>query len=369
MTRYQTTDVLGAADLDAAWFTGLLRHHGRLEAGSVVDVTSEPFGTGQMAESHRFRLTFDDAASGPASLVVKLPSQDPGSREFGATRGLYEAEVRFYKELAGAVQCAVPVALHSAIAAGGDFTLVMDDLAPARVVDQIAGAEVDDVAAAVEELARLHAGSWGWVELAERPWLRSIVHGYVAVLDQADALVAMFEEKFGDVVPAEDIDQLRALAAAVPEWTARLQEVRCLWHQDFRLDNLLFDANGGRTRVAVVDWQTVGMANGVIDLPYLLGSSLTVERRRASERDLVALYHRTLVAHGVTDYDADQCWDDYRVLAAHGLASLLVGAVSVVRTPRGDEMWRTWAQRQAAQTRDLDTFALLAAGRASVLRT
>ena len=57
-------------------------------------------------------------------------------------------------------------------------------------------------------------------------------------------------------------------------------------HGDYRLDNLLFDPDGAD--VVAVDWQTLAVGPPARDLAYFLGTSLTVDDRRAAERELVA---------------------------------------------------------------------------------
>jgi hypothetical protein len=126
------------------------------------------------------------------------------------------------------------------------------------------------------------------------------------------------------------------------------------------VDNVLFDAQDGARPAVLLDWQGVGSGRGTIDLAYFLATSLTTQDRRAHERDLVRHYHEALVGHGVSGYGADECWDDYRVHAIHGLQVGVFGLGAVKRTPRGDEMWRVWIERSAAHTRDLDSFAVLA---------
>lgn len=49
------------------------------------------------------------------------------------------------------------------------------------------------------------------------------------------------------------------------------------------------------------------------------------------------------------------------MLAIHGLQVGVFGLGAVKRSARGDEMWRIWIERTAAHTRDLDSFAALAA--------
>lgn len=66
-----------------------------------------------------------------------------------------------------------------------------------------------------------------------------------------------------------------------------------LMHGDYRLDNMLFDPD--RTRVTVVDWQTMGIGLPAGDLAYFTATSLAPDLRSAIERDLVDRYHRALL--------------------------------------------------------------------------
>jgi aminoglycoside phosphotransferase (APT) family kinase protein len=72
-------------------------------------------------------------------------------------------------------------------------------------------------------------------------------------------------------------------------------------HGDYRLDNLLFDPE--RTRVTVVDWQTMGVGLPARDLSYFTATSLMPEVRADLEKGLVDDYHTSLLGHGVTSYD------------------------------------------------------------------
>ncbi len=85
-----------------------------------------------------------------------------------------------------------------------------------------------------------------------------------------------------------------------------------LVHGDYRLDNMLFGAQDAPRRFVAVDWQTVGWGPVMTDASYFLGSSLTVEDRRANEEALVREYYDALHAHGVRGFDWEQCWLGYR---------------------------------------------------------
>lgn len=349
-------------EIDAAWLTAALTASGTLTGGArVTEAQRETCGTGQLADSFRFRLSYDPEGAGPATVVGKFPSDDAASRDFGQRSGYYRNEIRFYEEIATTLSIAVPTPLHAALAENEtDFVLLMEDLSPARVVDQIEGASADEAARVLEQIAAVHAGTWGRDDLARVGWLKGTSTSFTAVSDGFADLVAGFADTYGDLIPASDVAEAGRLVEHLEAWKAILNEPRCLWHSDLRADNVLYDAVGGQWPVALLDWQGVGYGPGVSDVSYFLGTSLDVETRRAHERDLVRVYHEALAANGVEGYSAEQCWDEYRLLAVFPLQVGVFGLGAVKRSERGDRMWRNWIDRAAIQTRDLDSFAVLA---------
>lgn len=57
-----------------AWLTERLRASGLMGQGAVTAVKWEPIGTGQVGDSVRFHLTFDQAGIGPVTLAGKFPA-------------------------------------------------------------------------------------------------------------------------------------------------------------------------------------------------------------------------------------------------------------------------------------------------------
>jgi Ecdysteroid kinase-like family len=356
-----TESVIRYDAVDPAWMTETLASAGVVSGGRVTAVDREPCGTGLLADSYRFRLTYDPPGAGPASVVAKFASDDPTSRAYGHETGQYRNEIRFYQDLAATLSVALPTPLLAALDDNEiDFVLLMDDLAPARAVDQLVGCTRDEAALAMEQAAALHAGSWRNPQLAGAQWLQNTIGSWMQITENFDATVAAFPAAAGDLVPEDDLAQAARLVPHRDLWKQILREPRSLWHNDFRADNVLFDAKGGTMPIAVLDWQGVTYARGMMDVAYFLGTSLTSDDRRAHERDLVAHYHAALVAQGVTGFSADECWDEYRLLAIHPLQTGVFGLGAVKRSERGDAMWRSWIERSAAMTRDLDSFTLLA---------
>ncbi|MCP5044069.1 MAG: aminoglycoside phosphotransferase, partial [bacterium] len=124
--------------MTAEWLTGLLALNG-IEA-PVAGFRSSPVGTGQMADSYRLHLVYEDRpAAAPETLVVKVSSSDPTSRASGAAGG-YVTEVRFYLELGHRLAIRTPRCWYGDISENNEeFVLVLEDLAPAEQGDQIRG--------------------------------------------------------------------------------------------------------------------------------------------------------------------------------------------------------------------------------------
>lgn len=348
--------------IDADWMTTALRTAGVLGDHSVTSIHREPCGTGQLADSFRFTLEYDSPGAGPATLVGKFPSDDPASRDFGRRSGYYRNEIRFYEEIVATLSVAVPAPVYAVLADDDtEFVLLMEDLTPARIVDQLVGCTPDEAAVALEQIAAVHAGSWLREDLASVDWLTGTVASFCTVTDAFPGLTETFSATYGDLVPEPDITEAAKLNKHLDAWKSVLSTPQCLWHSDLRADNLLFDLNGGERPIALLDWQGVGYGRGTIDVAYFLGTSLTTAARREHARELVDTYHRALVANGVEDYPRDRCWDDYRLAAIHPLQTGIFGLGAVKRSARGDELWRQWIARSAEQTRDLESFAVLAA--------
>lgn len=343
--------------LTSEWLTAALTASGSLSGARVVTAELRPLGTGQMCDSARIHLTYDDPAAGPSSLVAKLPAADEGSRATAIMFRSYEKEVRFYQELAQRLPVRTPRVHYADIdVATASFVLLLEDLAPAEPGDQLRGCSTEVAAAAVAELVNLHAPMWGDPFLVQLDWLHGDVEGRAALLrDVLPVLWAGFQERYAadlepHVTQAGDIYFARLDAAPAGDRAATVT------HVDYRLDNLLIGPDGS---VAVVDWQTCGTGVGPHDVAYFLGAGLAPEVRRDAEAELVRGYHDGLVAAGVTGYGWEDCWLDYRRGTWSGLSMAVLASMSVKRTDRGDRMFLTMAARHARHALDLDAADVL----------
>lgn len=325
----------------------------------VADADVSPVGTGQTGATYRVRVRYRDDCHLPGSFVVKLPSQDEAVRERVALS--YRSEHAFYTEVAETLAVPLPRCHHCAIAGdGAEFVLLLADLAPAEQGDQIRGCSLREARLAVTALAGLHGPRWGdpaWLSFAAtvmpKPDAASARGlGDITVLAAQQTLAAL-----GDRMSAEDRATVADAAALIGDWVLAAPARFSLLHGDYRIDNLLFDPD--RTRVTVVDWQTLTVGLPARDLAFFLGTSLPSEDRATHERDLVVQYHRALLEHGVTGYDIETCWQDYRFgMLQIPLISTLGFAFSAA-TDRGDQMALTMLRRGCRAIRELETLNLI----------
>ena len=345
-----STDVVCLpAELTSAWVSRVLER-------PVEVVSVSPVGTGQIGACYRVALAgADEPAGAPTSLLAKLPAADPGTREMLA--GVYRGEVRFYADLAATVAVSVPTCHHAAMRPGtGEFTLLLEDLAPAEQGDQLGGCTVDEARAAVVNLAGLHGPRWCDPSLVQVEGLAINGPDDAAILAELyGPATETFLEGLGPLLAEEDADTLRGCVAVAEGWALARADRFALVHGDYRLDNLMFGSGG---RVWAVDWQTLSLALPARDLAYVVGTGLDVEDRRRGEAELVAAYHAALLGHGVTDYSAELCWEDYRFAMVQGPLVAVFGYAYGTRTERGDRMFAAMARRACAAIRDLDTLSL-----------
>jgi len=347
----------GAEAADADWFTRVLRESGALRDASVVAVAARPVGNGLIGDSVMFSLTYDRAVPGaPRSLVGKFASKDAPSRAAAIRLHLYKREAAFYREIAQIVRIRTPRTYFAGFDERRDeFTVLMEDLAPARGGEQIAGCSVADCEVALREIAGLHAPRWGSREIEATGWLRAREANIPRHVETLPGITEQFLERFDALVENAD----RALIGRfVPLFGAIATDrsaPRTLVHADFRLDNVMFDVHNEPGAMATLDWQTICVDAGLLDVAFFIGGALRIEERRAHEEALVRSYLEVLREHGVRDYGWDACWRDYRRFACRHLFTPLVSAVGFKRTARGDEMFMTLTRRLCQQSIDLES--------------
>ena len=288
--------------------------------------------------------------------MAKVTAASETSRTIAAIVQTYAIEVGFYTEMASTLTVNAPHCYWAGHdAAANRYTVVLEDVAPAQQGDQMRGCSIDEAAAALDELVRLHAGRWGDKSLAEIGWLNRRSAEAASMLGMLlEASLPTFLERYGARLDADVVELTERFFPQIGHYLDGEPAPPTVIHGDFRNDNLMF----GGPRVWVLDWQTVSVGDASSDLSYFLGGSLVPELRRAHERDLVAHYRAALSGQGV-EVDADELWAGYRRHAFSGLVMAVLASTNVEQTDRGDDMFVAMADRAGRHVLDLDSEAAI----------
>lgn len=337
-----------------AWMTAALAPHFPGAVVGEVSVQMRDDGT-----NRRARLAIGYAeGSGPDTVFVK--AVDPDHKEMiKYTSGLLHEPRLFTADLALPLEH--PAVYAAPIdEAAEDFMLVMEDLTArgADPRDATRPLTIEQAAAGVRGLARLHGTFWG--DRLARPelgWLEPFLPW--DGMQYAPLPAAL--ERLGDDAPpsvrALTIDHLvegiwkpfiRTLTAPGVSVT--------LLHGDPHIGNTYLTPDED---LGFLDWQVARQGNFALDLGYFLQGALVTEDRRAAERDLLAIYRDNLGLPADELPAETEIWLRYRASVAHGLTTWLA-------TASAGELWQrpdialALAQRYSAAYEDLQTAQALA---------
>ncbi len=350
-------------DVDDAWISDVLRRAGTTTGwASIIGRTQVGEGVGIMGQLFKLNLAHTNG-DGPDSLIIKLPSPFDENRAQGVALGMYEAEVRFYNELAGSTSSRTPKSYYARIRPGtADFVCVLEDLSDMEMADEVAGMSLAQAEAAVGALAQLHASWWGRVAADEFDWLPGLDHPRIAAVSAVYPMLWQgFLAKFADVLPdgASEAGDLIA-----PRWGELMahfaKRPMTLLHMDFRCENMFFGSPLGAETVTIFDWQAMGRGPAAYDLAYLLGGSLPTDVRRQHQGALLDRYHAALVADGVSGYSRDELTTDFHYASMLVTATpIFTGATLDLANERGKALIGGMGRRLFSAVVDHDATALM----------
>ncbi|MEP1124639.1 MAG: phosphotransferase [Ilumatobacter sp.] len=351
----------GIGEVTAEWMTAALRASGGIGAESTVaSVRNEPFVAGGLL-SLLYRSTIEsEDPDAPATVIVKFPTDVPQLRAMADAVNVYGREVAFYRDIAPRSTIAMPI-VHAAMSADdhSNSCIVMEDLARLRQPDRTAGMTWDDAVRGARALAAFHAGWQGSPELTElmdtymsmgSPLNRTVLPG-VAGAGWPAAKLHRGHTLSDDVVAVGDM-----WVDVLPKMLDRMELRPTLCHEDWRADNMFFDANDD---VVMIDPQLAGVCNGAFDLAYFISQSTEREMLDGRHAELVAEYLSVMAENG-HDLDPEVFFFDTRV--AVGLV-LMYGFASYpdyeALTDEGKAMTDKILRRGAEAIEDFESLAAL----------
>ncbi len=342
------------SEVTAGWMTGALADHHPDAQVSDVALVMRDDGTNRRA---RFGLTYA-AGSGPATVFLKGSEREHA--ELHNRNGTLFIEADLF---ASGVALPVdhPLVYKVVIDRPAlDFTLVMEDLTArgADPRDATRPMTVDQVAAGLRSLARLHSRYWGF-GAATHPALAWVQTW--APTEGFQAGLRSFVPRGLDRSAAQLPPEVAAYdgAGIVALWaryvTSLSREPMTLLHGDAHIGNTYVLPDD---EVGFLDWQVAHRGGWAQDVGYFLVGCLTVADRRAHEADLIAEYRRALDVPESAGPSPAEAWLRYRASAAYGLPIWL--------STLGTDGWQrrevslALVERYAAAFVELETLSALA---------
>jgi hypothetical protein len=341
-----------AVDITPEWLTdALARRHPGVDVDTVEVVERH-----EVTNAHaKLRVTYRDSGGAPGMMFCKLPPTDDRREQIIAS-GMGQREARFYADLAPSLAMRVPEAHVSLTDDGGMFAILLEDLVTTgcEVSDGTWGIPVDSVAGAVEDLAALHVRFDDPARrAAEAPWVQ----------------VSRPSSSYGAPMLRYGIEHHRdrltdAFVEIAELYIDHHDELQRLWHEgphtiihgDVHIGNLFLD--GGR--VGFLDWGIINVNTPMRDISYLMTMAMSIEDRRANERDLLRFYLDLRRAAGVTEITFDEAWRAHRVHASYNVpASCQVVTFPATMSDRRRVFSDAFLARAQASLDDLEARAAL----------
>jgi hypothetical protein len=301
---------LGYETITPQWLTLVLcSGHPRAE------VTDVQLGPGDEGTSSRRRLLLQYNEAGrraglPASVFCKSTHTLTARARIGVV-GFAEAEVHFHRHLRPLLDVEAPRAWF---ANANPYTfnsiVVLHDMTGqvqfCDYTDTRSRAQVQDQLGLLAQLhARLpgsHPGAAGLRSWAEQ-------FGYLATTPYRKACEVGFRQA-ERVIPSRLFARVTEVFPATLASALRHEQLpEHVMHSDVHLRNWYVTRDG---RMGLNDWQCVCRGHWSRDLAYCISTALTIDDRRAWERELIGYYIERLQEAGGPRIAFDFAWQNYR---------------------------------------------------------
>ncbi|MGE0858059.1 MAG: phosphotransferase [Gammaproteobacteria bacterium] len=341
------------------WLTDTLIGAGKAEQVVGYRLDEQDEGT---ASRRRIFLEYNAAgrAAGLPATVFGKSTQHLENRFIIGMNGGIEAEVTFYQAVRPRLDIEAPRALHARFDASSLNSIIllhdMRDEVTFCPYDQ--PMTLDLARSQMRVLATLHAAYYQSPELATTlaPWNDWEV--YFAITAKEAGFEQACQRGFAE---ARDVVPPALFAHEAEIWPATVEAIalhsrlpRMLVHSDVHLKNWYVAAPD---RMGLTDWQCSCKGHWSRDLSYCISTALTVEQRRAWEKELLTYYLELMHAKGVPAIAFDDAWLAYRAQMFPALAwwtgTLGQPPEAPAMQPRAASL--TFIERMANAVHDLDS--------------
>ena len=301
-------------DLTTEWLQGALTQ--QLGGATLTGFNPAVIGVGEgfMGQLARVELIYEgDATGAPTSVITKFAATRQDTRDMARDQNLYVREIGFYRDIGKDV--GVPIAdcyFMEYVEDSNQFALILEDLAPGEVSDQVIGTDKQTSREVIEQFAKLHAKWWNNKQLEQYDWAQWIVK----TMRMEQALV-MFEKSYKEMQETGKFDDYPEMKRLMPllrpifKFDPAPPYPFSLAHGDLRSDNIIKPSAAGG-HFAIIDWQLAGIGDPVNDITRWLAQSISIEDRKETEQELLKLYHDKLVEYGVKGYSYNKFVNAYK---------------------------------------------------------
>lgn len=275
------------------------------------------FGT---SASARFDLTYAETAehSGlPAAVYVKGGFADRWRKR--AWMALQQ-EARFYAEVAPHVTLNIPRAYYCAINDAPQGIVILEDISDrgVRFGANLAPVTVDDVAAVLGEIARMHAEWWQSTRLPPyMEWGRA-QRMFLKNCHRPTHWEEVIARKHGKLLVQAMVSPETAVRALETLWAIQDAKPRTFVHGDLHGGNIYYERDG---RPGFLDWQLCFAGNYVHDMSWVIVTAFDVEQRRGHEASMIRHYLAELKRRRGEAPGFDEAWLAHRQNMAHAVTS------------------------------------------------
>lgn len=308
-------------------------------AGSVLsgfEPTVIGVGEGFMGQLARVKLDYAEPNTlAPKSIIAKFAAARADTREMARDQNLYRREIGFYRDIGQDVGIRVPSCYYSDFTEETQqFVLLLEDMAPGVVSDQVAGTSRETSRMVIENFAKLHAKWWNDERLDNYDWAKWLINETpmedgLALLKENMARV----EADGSFDAYPEMKRLMPLLPPLFRMDPAPPHPFSLAHGDLRSDNIVRPGEDGG-EFCVLDWQLAGKGDPINDIARWMAQSIPIADRKATEQELLKLYHNKLIEHGVTGYSYKAFINAYKT---NLIVILVMFSMSVESVDRSSE--------------------------------
>ena len=365
--RLHATTAVAAADVPRSpdeitpeWLTAVLCP--RTPGAAVLDVAI-PGGSIGTTTRKALRVTYNDVGADaglPTRLFVKCTTA-LAQRLILGLGGFITGESGFYNHVRPELAIEAPQGYYGAVdPRSWRSVTVMEDVAatkearfwqPSTTIDR---ARIEDL---LDNMAVWHGAYWDSPRLRAFTWLKTPIDHVQTI----DALIGMEKQSLRGADRADAVLPARLRNRLDDLYTGLKRSVELstntphtYLHGDIHVGNTYITSSGA---MGYGDWQ-IGLRGGwQYDYAYIVGTALTVEDRRAWERDLLDHYLESLHRSGAPRLNRDDAWQAVRQATFYPYFAWVytIGRARLQPKYQPDEISLPMIERTAAQIDDLES--------------